>query len=316
MKNSFVIGIDGGGTRTRGAVADITGTILSEKEAESSNVHVVGYQEAAKRVWALVRNLTDDNYMKQSAVRVVVAGLAGVGRPNDRKLYLEALRGAVGRARFSLRRVHLYTDAEIALAGAFGGSPGIVVIAGTGSIVMGKDEAGVFRRVGGWGRDIGDEGSGYQIGRRALAAVAKSYDGRSNPTALTDLVLKKLKLADVPDLVEKVSRNALDMSTLAPLVLEAAKDGDKVAEEILKQAADELVLHVRALLSGIQVRRKVDVVFSGGLIDHANIYSEFLERKLISACPQVSVRPPLSSPLKGAIHLALSLLEEKRLSSP
>lgn len=316
MKNSFVIGIDGGGTRTRGAVADITGTILSEKESESSNVHLVGYQEAATRVWALVRNLIGDIHKKQSAVRVVVAGLAGVGRPNDRKLYLQALRGVVGRARFSLRRVHLYTDAEIALAGAFGGSPGIVVIAGTGSIVMGKDEAGVLRRVGGWGRDIGDEGSGYQIGRRALAAVAKSYDGRSVPTALTESVFKKLKLADAAGLVEKVSRNAFDISTLAPLVLEAAKDGDKVAEEILKQAADELVLHVRALLSGIQVRRKVDVAFSGGLIDHANIYSEFLERKLVSACPQVNVRPPLSSPLKGAIHLALSLLEDKRLSSP
>ncbi len=111
-------------------------------------------------------------------------------------------------------------------------------------------------------------------------------------------------------LVEKVSRNELDVSILAPLVLQAAERGDKVAEEIVKQSADELVEHVRALLTRMEFKRNVDVVFIGGLIDHPNVYSNLLGSKLKSVLPQVNTRPPLSDPVRGAIHLGLRHLEE------
>ncbi len=312
MKEGFLIGIDGGGTKTKGAITDLPGSILSEKQTGSTNVHIVGYEVAARRLWNLIRELANQADGRLSAVSVVVAGVAGMGCPSDRKAYLATLKRVAGKVRFSWRKVQVRTDAEIALAGAFLGSPGIVVIAGTGSIVIGKDERGDMHRVGGWGREFGDEGGGFQLGRKALAAVAKASDGRSGPTALTDALLQRLKLTDVSGLVEKVSRNTLDVSTLAPLVLEAAEQGDKVAKEIVKQSADELIDHVRALISKIQIKRKVDVAFIGGLIDQPNVYSNLLENKLSSVLPQVNVRPPLSNPVRGAIYLGLRHLEEKR----
>lgn len=311
MKKQFVIGIDGGGTRTRGAIADLSGTIIAQRQEDSTNVHVVGLETAARRIWRLIRGLTEDADGMLRSLSVVVAGLAGMGRPSDRKTLSEELRRVAGTVRFGWRKVQVCTDAEIALAGAFRSGPGVVIIAGTGSIVIGKDERGVVHRVGGWGRDFGDEGSGHQLARQALSAIAKAYDGRSRPTALEGAVLQRLKLTDVTGLVEKVSTNAFDVSTLAPLVLEAAERGDRIAEQIVKQSADELIDHVRALISKVHVKRKLDVVFVGGLIDHPNVYSKLLASKLVSVLPQVNVRPPLSTPVQGAIYLGLRHLEEQ-----
>lgn len=311
MRKRFVIGIDGGGTKTKGAIADLTGSLLSEKQTGSTNVHIVGYEGAARGIWNLIHELAEQTRGDLGAVSIVVAGLAGMGRLSDRKALLQALKRAAGNVRFSLRRIHVCTDAEIALAGAFRGGPGIVVIAGTGSIVIGKDERGDIHRVGGWGRVLGDEGSGYQLGKKALAAVAQSYDGRSAPTALTDAFLERLRLSDVSGLVEKVSSNAFDVSMLAPLVLEAANRGDRIAGEIVKQAADDLIGHVRALISKVQARRKLDVALLGGVIDHPNVYSKLLASKLSSVLPQVNVRLPLSTPVQGAIQLGLHQIEEK-----
>ncbi|MEE9187171.1 MAG: BadF/BadG/BcrA/BcrD ATPase family protein, partial [Bacteroidota bacterium] len=242
MRKRFVIGIDGGGTKTKGAIADLTGSLLSEKQTGSTNVHIVGYAGAARGIWNLIRELAEQTRGDVGAVSLVVAGLAGMGRLSDRKALLQALKRVAGNVRFSLRRIQVCTDAEIALAGAFRGGPGIVIIAGTGSIVIGKDERGDIHRVGGWGRVLGDEGSGYQLGKKALAAVAQSYDGRSAPTALTDAFLERLRLSDVSGLVEKVSSNAFDVSTLAPLVLEVANRGDRIAGEIVRQSADDLIV--------------------------------------------------------------------------
>ncbi|MEE9186705.1 MAG: hypothetical protein V3U10_01600, partial [Bacteroidota bacterium] len=109
----------------------------------------------------------------------------------------------------------------------------------------------------------------------------------------------------------KVSSNAFDVSTLAPLVLEVANRGDRIAGEIVKQSADDLIVHVRALISKVQAKRKLDVALLGGVIDHPNVYSTLLASKLSSVLPQVNVRLPLSTPVQGAIQLGLNHIEEK-----
>ena len=312
MESRFVVGIDGGGSKTKGAIADLTGSILSEKQTHSTNVHLVGYEVAGMRLWNLIRDLVSQVGCGLGAINVVFAGLAGMGHPSNRKACLNVLKRVAGKVGFSWRKVRLCTDAEIALAGAFRGGPGIVVIAGTGSIVFGRDERGDLHRVGGWGREFGDEGSGYELGRKALAAVSKSYDGQSRPTALTNAILQSLKLAEISGLVEKVSRNAFDVPALAPLVFEAAEQGDEVAKDIIKQSANELIDQVKAMIPKIQAKRKVNVALVGGLIDHPNVYSKLLASTLIRVLPKINLRPPLSTPVQGAIQLGLCHTEEKR----
>ncbi|MDB4893831.1 MAG: hypothetical protein JWN15_93, partial [Firmicutes bacterium] len=161
----IVLGIDGGGTKTRCLAADGAGCILGEGLAGPSNYQVLGMDGAVAAVMAAVAEALGVAGADLADVEAVCAGLAGVGRPEDHAVMTAALPFA---APVKLRVV---PDAHIALAGALGGQPGAVVISGTGSIAYGIDAGGRTARAGGWGWLLGDEGSGSDIGKRAIMAA-------------------------------------------------------------------------------------------------------------------------------------------------
>ncbi|MGI8766473.1 MAG: BadF/BadG/BcrA/BcrD ATPase family protein [Gemmatimonadaceae bacterium] len=235
--------------------------------------------------------------------RALYAGVAGTGRETEQ---LE-LQNALTR-RSLADEVVVETDAEIALADAFGESAGIILIAGTGSIAFGRSPAGVIARCGGWGIAFGDEGSGAWIGRRALSVVAAAHDGREPETALTGAILTAAQVNEPEQLIPwAIAADKESFGALAPSVLAMAMQDDVRANSIIDMAVEELVLHIRALGKRLFLddRAAFDVAFTGGLLGRGSLLRKRLERRLKTAVPGATVNSVEIDAARGAVKLAL-----------
>lgn len=306
----YLIGIDGGGTKSDCAVADLSGKIIHQTTGKPSNFLVIGVEEAVENIFSQI----EENLFKLegdfSDIKQIVVGVAGAGRKEDAQILEKSFLDYAEQQRVHFKNVKVVSDAHIALEGAFPDSIGCILIAGTGSILFGKDEKGIIHRVGGFGRLIGDEGSGYSIGRKALNAVSKELDGRGEKTLITEILNQKMKVSHSDSLVNKVYKEKLDIASLAKIVIEAAEEDDLIAQDILDEEADELILHIKSILEKIN-SNKLNVAFSGSLIDNKNFYSDLLKRKINSTLPNVNVVKPATSPLNGAILIAKKIADEK-----
>jgi len=304
----YLIGIDGGGTKTDSAIADLSGKIIHLTTGKPSNFLVVGIEEAVENIFALI----EENLFKLEGdfaeVKQIVIGAAGAGRKEDAQLLEKSFKDYSDQQGVHFKGIKVVSDAHIALEGAFPDSAGCILIAGTGSILFGKDENGIIHRVGGFGRLIGDEGSGYSIGRKALNAVSKESDGRGEASLISELLNAKMNSSSSTSIINEVYKEKLDVASVAKIVIEAAEEGDMIAEDILDEEADELVLHIKSLMNKIQTDN-LNVAFSGSLIDNKNFYSDLLKQKIKSTLPKVIVVKPASTPVSGAILFA------KRLAS-
>jgi glucosamine kinase len=244
MKSRSVLGIDGGGTATRAVVLDDRGDELGRGQAgpaltdgNGGTIEIDALAAAAERA-AEQAGLT-------LPVAALCAGLAGVGHEAERAAVEAAL---AGRGIASTCRV--VTDAEAALYDAFTDGPGILLIAGTGSIAWGRAEDGREARAGGWGALIGDEGSGYDIGLRGLRAAVRAADGRGAETELLARLTANLGIAGPEDLVIWTASAAKsEIAGLAALVCDLARAGDAVAATIVDAAVASLTSHVAALVA-------------------------------------------------------------------
>jgi glucosamine kinase len=304
----YLIGIDGGGTKTDCAIADLSGKIIQQSAGKPSNFLVIGVEEAIENIFALIEENLFALEGDFADVKQIVIGAAGAGRDEDALLLEKGFKDYADQEGIHFKRVKVLSDAHIALEGAFPSSAGCILIAGTGSILFGKDDDGTIQRVGGFGRLIGDEGSGYSIGRKALNAVSKASDGRGEETLISELLNAKMNSGFSGSIINKVYMEKLDVASVAKIVIKAAEEGDPIAEDILDEEADELVLHIRSLINKIQTD-KINVAFSGSLIDNKNYYSDLLKRKIKSTLPNVKVIQAAFPPLGGAILFA------KRLAS-
>ena len=232
----------------------------------------------------------------------LVVGVAGVGRKDERENLAAALEDLD-----VAEEVVVETDAEIALEDAFNGGAGIILIAGTGSIAHGRGPSGQRSRCGGWGPLVGDEGSGAWIGRRVLGIVAAAHDGREQPTALTGAILTATQLNEPEDLIPwAAAADARTLALLAPVVFSTAAT-DPRAKALVDLAAEELVLHVRALSRQLfgDERADIAVAFAGGLMKKASPLRKRVEHRLKSAVPGAHVRAEPIVAARGAVKLAL-----------
>ncbi|GJQ42864.1 MAG: N-acetylmuramic acid/N-acetylglucosamine kinase [Ignavibacteriaceae bacterium] len=306
----YLIGIDGGGTKTDCAIADLSGKIIQQSSGKPSNFLIIGVEETVRNIFALIEENIFALEGDFSDVKQIVIGVAGAGRDEDAKLLEKGFKDFADEEGIHFKGVKVISDAHIALEGAFPDSAGCILIAGTGSILFGKDEKGVIHRVGGFGRLIGDEGSGYSIGRKALNAVSKSSDGRGEETLISELLNSKMNSGSANAIINKVYNEKLDVASVAKIVIEAAEEGDLIAEDILDEEADELVLHIRSLIEKFRTNI-LSVAFSGSLIDNENFYSDLLKRKIKSTLPNVKITQAVLSPIGGAILFAKKLSSAK-----
>ncbi|MEW6702010.1 MAG: BadF/BadG/BcrA/BcrD ATPase family protein, partial [Bacteroidota bacterium] len=203
-----------------------------------------------------------------------------------------------------LRRLEIIGDAEIAIEGAFHGKAGVILIAGTGSIIFGKDIKRKFIRSGGSGKLIGDEGSGYSIGRKGLAVVAKEFDGRGKKTLLTKILGEKFGINNRDNLITKVYNEGFDIASAARDVIAAASKGDKICRKILNEEINELLLHIKAVKKNFN-EKKIKLAFGGGLLASKNYYSQELRSKIKRTFKNVELKKAIYPPEIGAALLAI-----------
>jgi N-acetylglucosamine kinase-like BadF-type ATPase len=309
----YIIGIDGGGTKTTAVLCAFDESILAEAQGDSSNFQIIGIERSAHTILDLVETCCHSVGCSVMQIGAIVTGVAGAGRPNDQKSMYDGIMDLARTRNLTLNNLAVESDARIALEGAFGGKPGMIVIAGTGSIVFGKDERGNTYRAGGWGRFIGDEGSGYAIGQQAFRAVARSLDDHSKKTKLTKFFGEKFGMNTQETIIHSLYTENFDIASVVPTVIETASKGDKVAKKILDEAALELVGIIEVALKKINRNlknpTKRPLAFVGGLLADEQYYS----RRVISVIRKnslpVSIRQAESSPVVGAALMAIELLK-------
>jgi N-acetylglucosamine kinase-like BadF-type ATPase len=294
----IILGVDAGGTKTVAIVAE--GDKLLARAATGGAKMRSGKGIACATVIAEVarRALAETGRLRAD---VLVAGVAGAGRDAEREEVRQALR-----SEDVADRTVVTGDTEIALAAAFGDRPGIVVTAGTGSVAIARDPAGRLHRSGGFGWQMGDEGSGYAIGRAALGAVGRAADGRSPRTELAPLLMTATRSEGLDGLVRWAAAAGVpEVAALAPAVFEAAGMGDTIAAGIMDYAARELAALIFRLLPhfGADERAPIEVAANGGLLFHDGPLYRLLRNRLGEE-PRLRLRDRPLDPATGAIHLA------------
>jgi N-acetylglucosamine kinase len=310
MKNRYLIGLDGGGTKTKCVITDFDFNPLYTCAGGASNFLIIGTEKVSESILSLVQESINHLNISEKEVSSIFIGTTGAGRITDAdKLKNDFIKYASSKG-FSFLNFNVDSDARIALEGAFSGKSGALLIAGTGSIIFGKDSSGNVHRVGGFGRFLGDEGSGNTLGRKGLTAIAKDFDGRSEKTSLTERLKKHFGIENSAQLITEVYRNNFDMASFAPHVIEAAKDGDETAIKIIEDESDELILHVKSIYKMIGTE-KLNLCLVGGTIATENFYADLFRKKINEQMPYVQIIPPENPPEIGAAFMAKSFVHAK-----
>jgi N-acetylglucosamine kinase-like BadF-type ATPase len=297
-----VLGIDAGGTKTIAFLADGDGRIIADSRAGGANLQTEGELQVEKILHDVIEQVTRGRNITPKAVCL---GMAGVDREADGRTIRDIMR-RLGYRENTL----IVNDALIALVAGAGANPGLVVISGTGSIAFGVSHRGLAARAGGWGPTLGDEGSGYWIGRRALEAVTRDADGRGPRTELTQLVLNHFQLPRPQSLVSEIyhqpqGRRAI--AALAPLVDGARAGGDLVATEIMIEAADELARAAGSVISRLEMRgEQFPILLAGGILKRSEWLAAEVAHRMAEVAPRSAVLPLTQEPALGAVRLALA----------
>lgn len=302
----LVLGVDGGGTKTRAVIIDAEDRVLGEGQAGPSNPLRVGISTAAAAIREAVDKACAAGRVRRTEIVAAEVGLAGVKREDIRARMREALAG------LGIRPLEVATDAAIALFGATDGQPGLVVIAGTGSNCCGINARGKQACAGGWGPVAGDEGSGTWVARRALQAIAHASDGRGPETSLTTAACSYFNVTTADDLSTAIYAPSMTNERIAGFgrhVIEAAQDGDAVAREIIVQAGRELGSAAVAVIRKLGMEREhFQVAYVGGIFAAGDLVLGSLRGEVVSVAPLAYLAPPLLSPVLAAAHMAREYL--------
>jgi len=305
-RGGLLLGVDGGGSKTLALVADLEGRVLGRGLAGASNFNFVGIQvtiaaleQAMSAAMAQVRN-------DSQTVLAAVVGLAGAQEPVDQAPFAAWLR-----TRYPAVPTLVVHDTDLVLAGGTPGGWGVAVVSGTGSIVHARTAAGRTVYASGWGYLLGNEGSGYAIGLRALQASVRAHDGRGPRTTLIEPILAQWSLERAEDLIQRVYRenaSVADIAALAPIVLRAASEGDTVAKDIAQDAGSELALAVMAAVSRLQWTGTIPCAQAGSILLHGQaVAAAFLARVAELHLPLDPI-VQVPEPALGALRLAQTLL--------
>ncbi|MDR3539428.1 MAG: BadF/BadG/BcrA/BcrD ATPase family protein [Desulfosporosinus sp.] len=305
------IGVDGGGSKTEIVALDPTGQVLRCLHKPASNYHVVGMERAVQHIIEGIRDA-----LQEETLEGIGISLAGIDTPEDWKIMADGLKQIFKALAletmipFHEVPVVLENDAFGALMSVRGEFSGNVLAAGTGTVALGVNPEGKVFRAGGWGHIIGDQGSGYDIGHKALAATMASFDGYGPKSRLETMITEHLGLAQVQgisDWIYRGQRTNQEVAALVPVVVEAARKGDYISQMILEESGQALGLLTKALL---RKTKGFDVGLVGGI---GRIWN-FLEPSFLTTVqeefPALQILKPIYPPSVGAAHL--SMIEQVR----
>jgi N-acetylglucosamine kinase-like BadF-type ATPase len=318
LSEIYAIGVDGGGTGTSAVLSTKKGRIVAVGSGGPANFQVVGEEQTLRSIVAAISSALNQGnapHVPEPEIAAIAVGLAGLHTPADK----DRLTRLVAN-QYPASRIGLWTDADVALAATSGDRAGIVVIAGTGSIALGRDDRGNGGRCGGWGYLIGDEGSAYAIAREGLRVASQGLDGRMPPTSLAAAFVQALAVPGFDDLLRPLygppAMTRHQIAQLAPLVTQCALAGDAAARDVLAAAAGSLAAMVIALGSRLGfVDDAFPVACSGGVWQAGEAILEPFQRRVLAAFPRARVGPPALSPAAGAVFLAVKSLADGALQA-
>lgn len=302
----LVVGVDGGGTRTRVLLADANGNVLARTEGAATSLQPGHESIAADIIKVLIADVLAMAERTETRPAVCVVGVAGAGQERA----AQALWSALATRRIA-DDVSVQADATIAMDDAFGDSAGVLLIAGTGSVAFSRAPDGRLERCGGWGPAVGDEGSAGWLGRRALSVITAAQDGREPETALTGAVLTALELEALEDVIPwAADATPGKLATLVPVITQVAATGDLRANALISLCVEELSLHVRTLARRcfMDERAAIPVALAGGMMAKGSLIRKRLEQRLKSAVPGATVRAEEVDAARGAVRRARRLL--------
>lgn len=300
-------GIDGGGSNTRAVVLSADGRIKGAGFAGSSTFGVVSHQQTQDSIRLALAQAFTEAGLRQRPLDALYIGLGGVINDHEKRS-MRQLVGMLDMVRDD--RLEIDNDIKPALTGGLAGQAGLVLLVGTGSVCFGIDRYGHEWRAGGWGETIDDPGSGYYLGKSALAATARAYDGRGPHSPLTTCVYGKMALGNINEIVWRLSQmDRKDIAAYAKIVMSYAHDHDEVAMRIVREGILELVLMVET------VARKLDfsavdipLTTTGGVFKAGSFFKNLLFEKIVEHVPSVTFVAPRFSPVIGSVILAGRIL--------
>ncbi len=298
-----VVGVDGGGSKTHAVIVDANERIMGEGISGPSNPLRVGIARAAAAVREAIDKACEAAQVRREDILAAQVGLAGARRTELRERVREAL------SNLGIADLEVVGDADIALHGATDGEPGVVVIAGTGSVCCGVNARGKRNCAGGWGPVAGDEGGGAWIARRALRAIAHASDGRGPKTSLMTAACAYFHVTSPEDLSTAIYAPTMTNERLAGFgkqVIEAAKAKDPVAREIVAEAGRELGLAVEAVIRNLKLEpERFQVAYVGGVFDAGgDLVLGPMSERILQIAPLAFVAPPRMSPSLAAARIA------------
>jgi N-acetylglucosamine kinase-like BadF-type ATPase len=296
------VGVDGGGTKTLAVMTDEDNHVLGEGAAGPSNPLRVGIANAAAAIREAIERACADAQVRKNDIVAAEIGLAGARRTELRARMEDAL------SNLEIRELEVVGDADIALFGATDGQPGVIVIAGTGSICCGINARGKRVCAGGWGPMAGDEGGGAWIARRALQAVAHAADGRGQETSLTGAACAYFHVSIPDDLSTAIYAPTMTnerISGFAKHVIEAARAKDRLARRIVADAGTELGIAASAVIRNLKMEReRFQVAYVGGVFAAGDLVLETLREEVRRVAPKSYLEPPRLSPVLAAARMA------------
>jgi glucosamine kinase len=304
MARHLYLGFDGGGTKTECALLGADGHVVGQGLGGPSNPLRAGFEAACSSLRQAADTALAAAHAEASQLHSVCAGLAGAGRTTVAERIAAFLA-----EQFPGARVHVTTDFEVALEAAGGAGPAVVLIAGTGSVAVGRGREGQILRAGGMGPWIGDEGSAFDIGRRAVIVVAQSRDGLGPVTSLAELIAGRLQFPAWEQLIERIAQAPDEVfPKVFPVVVEAAESGDSIAREILQQAALGLSRIAVSVIRRLGlVGDEFPLAKCGGVHGRSHHLDSALDSLLHRIAPGAKIGPLEVSPAVGAARLAMRL---------
>jgi N-acetylglucosamine kinase-like BadF-type ATPase len=301
--HNLYLGVDGGGTKTHIAIIGNDRQLVCEGFAGASNPLRVGVETAVSNIIAAINSACDSVNKNRGDIVSATLGLAGVRRADLRQIIHERI---VEKLR--VKKVQVFTDAEIAIHGIGKNKAGLVIIAGTGSVCIGQNTKGETATAGGWGPLAGDEGGGAGIALNALHKIAKASDGRGRPTVLSDIAVDYFRAGKLENLSVAIYAPHVDNARIAGFarfVGEAAEEGDKVAIEILREAGFELGMAAFAVIKKLDLQRtKVPIGLVGSVFQSGSLVTDSLLQTVQKIAPKAYLLDKIIKPAYAAAQMA------------
>ena len=306
---NIFLGVDGGGTKTQAILFDEDKNVIGEGYAGASNPLRVGVETAVANIFQAITAASDAANRSRGDIAAATFGLAGVRRYDLRQSVRERLAQIL-----KIKFVEVVTDAEIALFGTTLGKAGVVVIAGTGSICYGRNDAGETAIAGGWGPIAGDEGGGSSIARRGLQAIAKASDGRGELTKLSEAGTDYFRTSSPENLLIAIYTPQMDNAKIAGfarLVVETAQTGDKIAVGIMREAGRELGSAVNAVIGKLKLKaKKIPIGQVGSIFRAGALITDSLLETVHPFAPKAYLANPLLQPGSAAAQMAFEMYQK------